>query len=328
MSDLDIRDLTIEYTQGDYLVRPIDSLNVHASDGELVILLGPSGSGKTTLLSCLAGILTPTAGSIRLGDAEVTALHGGALAHYRRHTVGIVFQAFNLIASLTARENEMAPLRLAGIPARVARPRAEELLTMVGLDHRMDHRPKALSGGQQQRVAIARALVHEPSLVVADEPTAHLDYVQVEEVLRIVRDLAAPGRMVVIATHDERLIPLADRTIELLPKGTPIAGQPPSRLALEQGQVLFEQGVPSDFVYLVDEGEIELLRDRADKTKETVRVVGPGGYFGELGPLLGLPRSASARARTAAVVTGHSPREFKRLAKPDSTRQVAPRPPQ
>jgi putative ABC transport system ATP-binding protein len=194
---------------------------------------------------------------------------------------------------------------------------------MVGLEHRMDHRPKALSGGQQQRVAIARALVHEPSLVVADEPTAHLDYIQVEEVLGIVRDLAAPGRLVVIATHDERLIPLADRTIELLPKGAPVDGLPPTRLSLEEGDILFEQGSPSDFVYLVDEGEIELLRDRADGTKEIVRVVGPGGYFGELGPLLGLARSASARARTVAVVTGHSPRDFKRLSKPGSTQTVA-----
>jgi putative ABC transport system ATP-binding protein len=314
--NLQIRDLTIEYSQGDYLVRPIDSLNVSAADGELVILLGPSGSGKTTLLSCLAGILTPASGSILLDDLEVTTLHGGALADYRRHTVGIVFQAFNLIPSLNARENVMAPMRLSGVPARAARPRAEELLAMVGLQERMDHRPKALSGGQQQRVAIARALVHEPSLIVADEPTAHLDYVQVEEVLRIVRDLAAPGRLVVIATHDDRLIPLADSTIELLPKGGPVAGLPPTRLALEAGELLFEQGSASDFVYVVDEGEIELLRDRVDLTKEVVRVVGPGGYFGELGPLLGLPRSASARARTAAVVTGHSARDFKRLAKP------------
>lgn len=326
MSHLEIRDLTIEYTQGDYLVRPIDSLDVDAADGELVILLGPSGCGKTTLLSCLAGILTPTAGSIRIGDVDITALRGAALAGYRRDTVGIVFQAFNLIPSLSARENVMAPLRLAGTRLRRARPRAEELLTMVGLGDRMDHRPKALSGGQQQRVAIARALVHEPSLVVADEPTAHLDYVQVQEVLRIVRRLAAPGRMVVIATHDERLIPLADRTIELLPKGAPVESQPPQRLPLAAGEFLFTQGSPSDFVYLVDEGEIELLRDRADQTKETVRVVGPGGYFGELGPLLGLPRSASARARSAAVVTGHTSRDFKRISRPDAIAPLASSP--
>jgi putative ABC transport system ATP-binding protein len=258
----------------------------------------------------------------------VTGLQGPALAHYRRHTVGIVFQAFNLIPSLTARENVMAPLRLARVPARRARGRAEDLLGLVGLGDRMDHRPRALSGGQQQRVAIARALVHDPPLLVADEPTAHLDYIQVEEILRIVNDLAAPGRLVVIATHDERLIPLADRTIELLPKAA-AAEAPPYRLPLEPGQVLFTQGAASDFVYSVDEGEVELLRLRPDHTEEALRAVGPGEYFGELGPLLGLPRSASARARTTAVVTGYRGRDFKRLVKParGGARSAPPVPP-
>jgi putative ABC transport system ATP-binding protein len=320
MADLRIEDLTIEFSQGDYLVRAIDSLDVKATDGEFVILLGPSGSGKTTLLSCLAGILTPASGRITVGDVQVTDLHGPALARYRRHTVGIVFQAFNLIASLTARENVMAPLRVAGVPARAARARAEGLLKLVGLEHRMDHRPKALSGGQQQRVAIARALVHDPPLVLADEPTAHLDYVQVEEILRILNELAAPGRLVVIATHDERLIPLADRTVDLSPKAA--AGEvPPAGLRLEPAQILFTIGTPSDFVYMVNEGEIELVRPRPDGTDEVVHTSGPGEYFGELGPLLGLPRSATARARTAAVVTGYGARDFKRLVKPNRTRR-------
>jgi putative ABC transport system ATP-binding protein len=323
MAGLQIHDLTIEYSQGDYVVRPIDSLDVEAGDGELVILLGPSGSGKTTLLSCLAGILTPTSGQIKVGDVEVTGLHGPALARYRRQTVGIVFQAFNLIRSLNARENVMAPLRLAGVPARQARARAEELLTLVGLEERMDHKPKALSGGQQQRVAIARALVHDPPLLLADEPTAHLDYVQVEEILRIVSNLASPGRLVLIATHDERLVPLADSTIDLAPK-PPAAEEPPSGLRLEPGQVLFTIGSPSDFVYMVNEGQIELVRSRPDGTEEVVHRSGPGEYFGELGPLLGLPRSATARARTAVVVTGYGARDFKRLVKPDRMR-VPPR---
>jgi putative ABC transport system ATP-binding protein len=323
MAGLHIQDLTIEYSQGDYVVRPIDSLEVEAADGELVILLGPSGSGKTTLLSCLAGILTPTSGHIKVGDVEVTTLHGSALAQYRRDTVGIVFQAFNLIRSLSARENVMAPLRLAGVPARQARARAEELLTIVGLEERMDHKPKALSGGQQQRVAIARALVHDPPLLLADEPTAHLDYVQVEEILRIVSNLAAPGRLVLIATHDERLVPLADSTIDLAPK-PPAAEEPPSGLRLEPGQVLFTIGSPSDFVYMVNEGEIELVRPRPDGTEEVVHCSGTGEYFGELGPLLGLPRSATARARIPAVVTGYGARDFKRLVKPDRMR-VPPR---
>jgi putative ABC transport system ATP-binding protein len=323
MADLRIEDLTIEYSQGDYLVRPIDSLNVEAADGELVILLGPSGSGKTTLLSCLAGILTPTAGRITVGDIEVTGLHGPALARYRRETVGIVFQAFNLIPSLTARENVTAPLRVAGVSSKSARARAEDLLVAVGLKDRMDHRPKALSGGQMQRVAIARALVHDPPLVLADEPTAHLDYVQVEEILRILNDLAAPGRLVLIATHDERLIPLADSTIDLAPK-VPSGEEPPAGLHLEPGQILFTIGSKSDFVYIVDEGEIELVRPRPDHTEETVHIAGPGEYFGELGPLLGLPRSATARARMPSVVTGYGARDFKRLVKPDRRRAPSP----
>ena len=325
MTALTINDLTIEYTQGDYIVRPIHELNLEVADGELVILLGPSGSGKTTLLSCLAGILSPTAGHIRMGDTEITGLHGPALTRYRRDTVGIVFQAFNLIPSLNARENVMAPLRLAGVRARKARRRAEELLTRVGLGDRMRHRPHALSGGQQQRVAIARALVHEPSLVLADEPTAYLDYVQVEDILRIVRELAAPGRAVVIATHDQRLVPLADRTIELVPTTAP-AKQPQRRRVLEPGQMLFEHGDQSDLVYVVDEGEIALVRERPDHSEEIIRSVGPGGYFGELGPLLRLPRSATARAVPTTVVTGYSPQDFKRFATFPNGRPPTPAP--
>ena len=313
MTTLTIDDLTIEYTQGDYVVRPIHELNLEVADGELVILLGPSGSGKTTLLSCLAGILTPTAGRIWLGDTDVTNLHGPALTRYRRETVGIVFQAFNLIPSLNARENVMAPLRLGGVRRGKARRQADELLTRVGLGDRMRHRPRALSGGQQQRVAIARALVREPSLLLADEPTAYLDYVQVEEVLRIVRELAAPGRVVVVATHDERLIPLADRTVELVPTAVP-ANEASRRRELGAGEVLFEHGSRSDLVYIVDEGEIALVRERPDHSEELIRTVGPGGYFGELGPMLRLPRSATARAVTRALVTGYNPHDFKHVA--------------
>jgi putative ABC transport system ATP-binding protein len=310
MTSLRIEDLTIEYVQGDYVVRPIESLNLDAEDGQLVLLLGPSGSGKTTLLSCLASILTPARGKIYVADTEITSLRGMDLTRYRRHGVGIIFQAFNLVASLNARENVMAPLRLAGASLRSARTRAEELLGLVGLEQRLDHRPRALSGGQQQRVAIARALVHDPPLIVADEPTAHLDYIQVEEVARIVRRLARPGRLVVIATHDERLVPLADRIVELLPHA-PAGQQPPAQVTLGAGQVLFSQGDPSDWVYVVETGEMELLRERPNREYEVLRRVFPGGYFGEMGPLLRIPRSASARAVTEATVSAHSARDFK-----------------
>jgi putative ABC transport system ATP-binding protein len=311
MTGLQIRDLTIEYTQGGYIVRPIDRLNVTAHDGELVILLGPSGSGKTTLLSCLSALLTPAAGTIYIGDIEVTALRGNGLADYRRHQVGIVFQAFNLIPSLTARENVAAPLRLGGAPRREANARAEELLARVGLSDRVDHRPGQLSGGQQQRAAIARALVHDPPLVLADEPTAHLDYMQVEDVLMLIRELAAPGRMVVVATHDDRFTPLADRVVELVPR----KDQPEPevrRVVLETGESLFEQGDISDLVYVVEEGVVEVFRRRADGGEDVLAEHGPGAYFGEIGPLLRLPRTASVRAKQPSRLTGLGPREFRR----------------
>jgi putative ABC transport system ATP-binding protein len=311
MTGLRITDLTIEYTQGGYLVRPIDRLNVTAQDGELVILLGPSGSGKTTLLSCLSALLTPAAGTIHVGDVEVTALRGQGLGDYRRHRVGIVFQAFNLIPSLTARENVAAPLRLAGARRREANARAEELLARVGLSDRMDHRPGQLSGGQQQRAAFARALVHDPPLVVADEPTAHLVYMQVEDVLILIRDLAAPGRLVVVATHDDRFTPLADRVVELVPrKKEPEPAV--RRVLLQAGEIVFEQSEVSDLVYVVEEGVIEIFRRRADGGEDLMVECGPGEYFGEIGPLLRLPRTASARAKLPSRLTGLGPREFRR----------------
>src|SRR5246500_1301237 len=193
MSDLSIQDLVVEYSSGGYALRPINGLSLDVAAGSLVILLGPSGCGKTTLLSCLGGILRPKSGSMKFADVDITALEGRELAKYRRNTVGIVFQAFNLVPSLTAIENVMVPMRSAGMSRLSARRRAKELLTRVGLADRLKHRPGDLSGGQQQRVAVARAIALDPLLVLADEPTAHLDFIQVEEVLRLIRSLAAGG---------------------------------------------------------------------------------------------------------------------------------------
>ncbi len=218
MGTLHVNDLVVEYSSGGYAVRPIDGLNLEVSAGSLALLLGPSGCGKTTLLSCLGGILRPTSGRIALGDLDVTTLDPRALTTYRRRTVGIVFQAFNLLPSLTAFENVMVPMDAAGVSRREARQRAEELLARVGLQDRMRHRPGDLSGGQQQRVAVARAIALDPPLILADEPTAHLDFIQVEEVLRLIRELASGDRLVVVATHDTRMLPLADQVVELVPQ--------------------------------------------------------------------------------------------------------------
>jgi putative ABC transport system ATP-binding protein len=217
---LEIRDLTIEYASGGSVDRPVSGFNLSASSGSLVLLLGPSGCGKTSLLSCLGGILTPKHGRIQFGDVDVAALSGAALTAYRRRTVGIVFQAFNLVPSMTALENVMVPLCNGGVRRRKARARAGRLLEQVGLGDRTNHRPGRMSGGQQQRVAIARAHALDPPLLLADEPTTHLDSIQLEGVMKLLRELADGDRLVVIATHDQRLLPIADRVVELVPKTT------------------------------------------------------------------------------------------------------------
>ena len=310
MSDLSIQDLVVEYSSGGYAVRPINGLNLDVAAGSLVILLGPSGCGKTTLLSCLGGILRPKSGVIKFGAVDVTALDGRELASYRRDTVGIVFQAFNLVPSLTALENVMVPLRAAGWSRAASRRRAEELLKRVNLEERMKHRPGDLSGGQQQRVAVARAIALEPPLILADEPTAHLDFIQVEEVLRLIRSLAEGERVVVVATHDSRILPLADRIVEMTP-ALVSTNRPPETVQLNAGNVLFEQCTMGDLIYLVSEGELEIVRELADGGEELVKIARPGDYFGEIGVLFHMPRSATVRARTDATVIGYTAQAFR-----------------
>jgi len=318
MIGLRAQELVVEYSSGDNVIRPIDGLDLELDAGSLTILLGPSGCGKTTLLSCLGGLLTPTSGRITVGGVDVTALDRRAMTQYRRRGVGIVFQAFNLVPSLTALENVMVPLRAAGFARGAARARAEKLLRRVGLQDRMTHRPGDLSGGQQQRVAVARAIALDPPLILADEPTAHLDYLQVEEMLKLIRSLATGNRMVVVATHDPRLLPLADRVVEMVPTTT-LVNRAHETIQLKAGTVLFEQGALSDLIYTVSEGEVELVRGR-----ELLRVAAAGDYFGEIGPLFGLPRSATVRARTDAVVMGHSVPAFRQRIGADAAQGREP----
>jgi len=310
MGDLSIQNLVVEYSSGGYAVRPINGLNLDVEAGSLVILLGPSGCGKTTLLSCLGGILRPKSGTIKFDGAEITALDSRALASYRRDKVGIVFQAFNLVPSLSALENVLVPLRAAGFSRAASRERAEELLTRVNLADRMKHRPGDLSGGQQQRVAVARAIALDPPLILADEPTAHLDFIQVEEVLRLIRELAQGERVVAVATHDSRILPMADRVVELVP--TPAsANRPPETVHLKAGEMLFEQCTMGDQIYIVSEGEFEIVRELADGGEELVKVAGPGDYFGEIGVLFHMPRSATVRARTDASAIAYTAQTFR-----------------
>ena len=184
------------------------------------------------------------------------------------------------------------------------------LLELVGLADRLAHRPGDLSGGQQQRVAIARALALDPPLLLADEPTAHLDFVQVDGILALLRELAAGDRSVIVSTHDSRLVPLADQVVELVPD---FATE--KRAAVERdlaaGEVLFAQGEPSEYVYVVEEGCLEVQRHHLDGTDEVLTTIGPGNYVGELGPTLGLTRSATAVATAPTKVTELTLRAFR-----------------
>lgn len=321
MADLRISDLVVEYSSGEDSVRPINGLSLDVAEGSLAILLGPSGCGKTTLLSCLGGILRPTAGHIEFGDTELTRLSDDALTDYRRNTVGIVFQAFNLVPSLTAIENVMVPMRAAGIPRDRARRRAAGLLERVGLENRMGHRPGDLSGGQQQRVAVARAIALDPPLLIADEPTAHLDYIQVEGVLRLIRDLASGEQVVVVATHDTRMLPLADRVVEMVPHLTATEHEPQT-ITLRAGEILFEQGDMGDSIYVVVSGEVELVRELDNGGQEVLKIAGPGDYFGEMGPLFALPRSLTARAGTDVTLTGYTVQGFRALLGSSGSRDL------
>ncbi|MFY2859628.1 ATP-binding cassette domain-containing protein [Mycobacterium sp. THU-M104] len=311
MGDLRIKDLVVEYSNGGERFRVIDGLNLEVTAGSLVIVLGPSGCGKTTLLSCIGGILTPTGGSVQVGDIDVTTLDRRRLTTYRRRTVGIVFQSFNLVASLTALENVMVPLWAAGWSQRAARERAEESLARAGLQDRIRHRPGDLSGGERERIAVARAIALDPPLILADEPTAHLDYARAEGVLRLLRELAGGERIVVVATHDTRILPFADRVVRLTP-GVAAIDSEPETVCLAVGSVLFEQGSMGERIYVVVDGELEVVRESADGSEELVKVVGPGEYVGELGPLFRMARSASVRARTDAVVNGYTVEAFRR----------------
>ena len=310
IGSLKVSDLVVEFVHDGYAIRPLDGLSFGVEPGELVVLLGPSGCGKTTLLSCLGGILTPTSGSIRLGDHDVTNMKGKELDAYRREEIGFVFQAFNLIPSLTARENIAVPLVLTGHSRKVAFARADELLQEVGLAERGNHLPSKLSGGQMQRVAVARGLGHNPPLLLADEPTANLDHIQAEAIIRLLQSLRDDGRMIVVSTHDARLVPIADRIVHMVPPDQH-EERPTHDVSYSAGDSVFEQGDPADLVYMIKSGNVDVIRVLADGGEELLNTLGPDQYFGELGPFLGFPRSASVRATSDVVLTAYSPRVFR-----------------
>ena len=205
------RDLTKVYTMGDVQVHALRGVDFDLSAGEFVVLLGPSGSGKSTLLNILGGLDVPTAGSVVYRDHDLTTAGEAALTEYRRDHVGFVFQFYNLIPSLTARENVALITEIAPNPMR-----PEDALDLVGLSHRLDHFPSQLSGGEQQRVAIARAIAKRPEVLLCDEPTGALDITTGIAVLEAVERINAElGTLTLIITHNASMAEMADRVLYL-----------------------------------------------------------------------------------------------------------------
>jgi putative ABC transport system ATP-binding protein len=207
-------DLTKQYGTGDARVLALDDVSVAFRSGAFTAIMGPSGSGKSTLLHCMAGLDTPTAGKVFIGDVDLTTLSEKQLTLLRRERVGFVFQTFNLVPTLTASENVTLPLDIAGTKPDQAW--YDEVVDTVGLRDRLSHRPSELSGGQQQRVAAARALVSRPEIVYADEPTGNLDSRSGAELLTFLRDAVNEhGQTIVMVTHDPVAAAYADRIVFL-----------------------------------------------------------------------------------------------------------------
>ena len=197
-------------------VEALKGLNLSLAGGELTLLMGPSGSGKTTLLSVLGCMLSPTSGSVNIRGRAITGLDAEELAQVRRENIGFVFQSYHLFPTLTAAENVRLSLDVRGDRSREARAKANQALATVGLAHKADSFPRALSGGEQQRVAVARAIVSDPSVILADEPTAALDSENGQAVMTVLAELAKdPSRAMFIVTHDSRIMPFADRILRI-----------------------------------------------------------------------------------------------------------------
>jgi putative ABC transport system ATP-binding protein len=207
-ADITAQGLSRIYRMGESQIPAVNDVSFSIGSGEFVALLGSSGSGKSSLLNLIAGLDTPTGGSVAVAGRDLARMSREELARYRRSTVGMVFQSFNLVAAMTVLENVELPMRFAEVPREHRMDRARTALERVGLGHRLDHRPSELSGGEQQRASLARALVNSPSLLLADEPTGNLDSRTGSEIMDLIHNINLEGTTVLMVTHER---PLAER---------------------------------------------------------------------------------------------------------------------
>ena len=216
MRVVEVKNLSKVFGTGHMAVKAVDNVSLSIEPGDIVLVMGPSGSGKTTLISMIGTLLRPTEGQILIDGEETATMPDTKLADLRLHKLGFMFQSFNLLSALTAEQNVVVPLQVAGVNKKESKTKARELLAKLHLEKRLDNLPKNLSGGEKQRVAVARALANQPKLILADEPTANLDSRTGQEVMQLLCNTAcAENRAVIIVSHDVRLKEVAKRVITI-----------------------------------------------------------------------------------------------------------------
>jgi ABC-type lipoprotein export system ATPase subunit len=303
---------TYHSTAGDFPA--LKEVNLQVDGGEFVAVIGKSGSGKSTLINMITGIDRPTSGEVLVGDTSVGSLSEGQLAQWRGRNIGVIFQFFQLLPTLTVVENVMLPMDFCHLYSmRERRERAMYLLEQVDVAEHAHKLPSAVSGGQQQRVAIARALANDPPILAADEPTGNLDSKTADSVFRLFEGLVEQGKTILMVTHDRDLSRRATRTVMLsdgeiieehIAKTFPAlteqqlirATRHLERQSYSPGSIILREGTPADRFYIITKGKVEVLVDASDGDRLVVARMGRGQYFGEIELLRGGTNLATIRA--------------------------------
>jgi ABC-type lipoprotein export system ATPase subunit len=311
---IDLRQVAKTYETDAGTFTALDDVDLQVDTGEFVAVVGKSGSGKSTLINMITGIDRPTSGEVLVGDTAVHTLKEGQMAVWRGRHIGVVFQFFQLLPTLTVVENVMLPMDFCHVyTMREREERAMHLLEQVEMTDHAHKLPTAVSGGQQQRVAIARALATDPPIIVADEPTGNLDSKTAESVFRLFEDLVDEGKTILMVTHDHDLAKRATRTVILsdgevieehlartfpaLTEGQLIqATRNLKRQRVEPGAIILQKGAPPDKFYIITKGQVEVVVHPADGPESVVTRLKRGQYFGEIELLAGGENLATIRA--------------------------------
>jgi putative ABC transport system ATP-binding protein len=317
---IDVREVIKTYQSAAGTFTALKGVDLQVDRGEFVAVIGKSGSGKSTLINMITGIDRPTSGDVLIGDTAVHTLNEGQMAVWRGRNVGVIFQFFQLLPTLTVIENVMLPMDFCNMYSpRERRERAMHLLELVEMTEHAHKLPSTVSGGQQQRVAIARALANDPPIIVADEPTGNLDSKTAESVFQLFERLATQGKTILMVTHDTDLARRVSRAV-IVADGAVVNQYVAQALATLSGDQLawvtrrlepriytpgapiIIQGEPADRFYIITKGQVEILLHNPEGQDIVVALMDAGQYFGEVGLLSGGPRIASVRAAATTAV--------------------------